>query len=156
MQHVITYDLARGLHVIAVIAWMSGLLMLPRFYACITATPRGDPVEERLLKSAAVIRTLVMAPALVLSWALGLFLFGAYFISDFEAPLTETLTYIPAWFWAKLTLVIGLSAYHGFLITNGRKLAAGERRHSEGFWDIMSAAPFIVAVAAVLLATLEP
>jgi putative membrane protein len=27
------YDLARGLHILAVIAWMAGLLFLPRLFA---------------------------------------------------------------------------------------------------------------------------
>ena len=44
MQHVIGYDLARGLHIIAVIAWVAGLLMLPRFYAYITASQLGGEI----------------------------------------------------------------------------------------------------------------
>ena len=43
MEHLIGYDLARGLHIIAVIAWIAGLLMLPRFYSYITASqPFGE------------------------------------------------------------------------------------------------------------------
>jgi protoporphyrinogen IX oxidase len=49
-----------------------------------------------------------------------------------------------------------LSGYNGFLSSEGRKLAAGERAHSEKFWRLMSEVPFLVAIAAVLLATLEP
>ena len=63
---------------------------------------------------------------------------------------------VPHWFWAKLILVLGLSGYHGFLSAEGRKLAAGQRRHSERYWRLMSEIPFLVAIAVVLLATLEP
>jgi putative membrane protein len=156
MQHAITYDLARGLHIIAVIAWMSGLLMLPRFYACITAIQRGEPTETALLDSARRIRAIILFPAIVLSWAFGLFLFGAYFIPDREMPLPAIVGIVPPWFWVKLAIVVALSAYHGFLISQGRKLAAGERRYSERFWQMMSVAPFVAAIGAVLLATLEP
>lgn len=47
MDHAISYDLARGLHIIAVIAWISGLLMLPRFYAYITASQPGVSLRRR-------------------------------------------------------------------------------------------------------------
>jgi len=52
--------------------------------------------------------------------------------------------------------VLGLSGYHGFLSAEGRKLASGQRRHSERYWRLMSEVPFLVAIAVVLLATLEP
>ena len=156
MQHAITYDLARGLHIIAVIAWMSGLLMLPRFYASITALQHGEPNEIALLDNARRIRTIILSPAIVLSWAFGIFLFGAYFIPDWTMPLPEIIELVPPWFWAKLAIVLSLSAYHGFLLAQGRKLAAGERPHSGDFWRFMSVAPFILAIGAVLLATLEP
>ncbi len=130
--------------------------MLPRLYAHISATPRGDPIEEMLLKSARHIRAIILAPAAVLAWAFGIFLFGAYFVSDWERPLLDLVGAVPAWFWVKLTLVVGLSGYHGFLAAQGRRLAAGERPHTVGFWGFMSVAPFLIAVGAVLLATLEP
>jgi putative membrane protein len=155
-QHVITYDLARGLHIIAVIAWIAGLLMLPRFYAGITDSQQGDSAERALLEASRSVRTIILLPALVLSWGFGIFLFATYFVSDREAPLSDILAAAPLWFWFKILLVLALSGYHGFLVSQGRLLAAGERRHSAHFWRIMSTAPFIFAVAAVLLATIEP
>ena len=156
MQHVIIYDLARGLHIIAAITWISGLVMLPRFYALISATAPGDDGEKMLLASARSIRTIILSPGLVLSWAFGIFLFATYFVSDWQAPLSDLMATVPLWFWFKLILVIGLSTYHGFLVIEGRRLANGQRPHSERFWRMMAIAPFITAAAAVLLATLEP
>ncbi|MEQ1489640.1 MAG: CopD family protein [Terricaulis sp.] len=156
MQHVISYDLARGLHIIAVIAWISGLLMLPRFYAYITGAQRGGELEEKMLKAAKSLRTIILTPALVLAWSFGLFLFGTYLAPEVLSAPETSLSAIPHWFWFKLTLVIGLSLYHSFLITEGRALVAGKRRHSERFWRIMSEIPFIIAIGVVLLATVEP
>jgi len=156
MEHVISYDLARGLHIIAVIAWISGLLMLPRFYAYITASQPGGELEASMLKAARNLRLIILGPSIVLSWAFGIFLFATYVSGDWSRPLGEVLASVPHWFWAKLILVVGLSGYHGFLSSAGRKLAAGERRHTERFWRLMSEVPFLVAIAAVLLATLEP
>jgi putative membrane protein len=156
MQHVIGYDLARGLHIIAVIAWVAGLLMLPRFYAYVTSSQQGGELERTMLKAAGSLRVIILSPALVLSWAFGLFLFATYLVADWSRPFGDVMAGVPHWFWGKLILVLGLSGYHGFLSAEGRKLASGQRRHSERFWRLMSEVPFLVAIAVVLLATLEP
>jgi len=156
MDHVIGYDLARGLHIIAVIAWVAGLLMLPRFYAYITAAQPGGELEQTMLKAARNLRIIILSPALVLSWAFGVFLLATYLVADWSRPLAELMAAVPPWFWAKFMLVLGLSGYHGYLSAQGRKLASGQRRHSERYWRLMSEVPFLVAIVVVLLATLEP
>jgi len=156
MDHVIGYDLARGLHIIAVIAWISGLLMLPRFYAYITAGQPGGEMETAMLKAARSLRMIILTPSLIVAWAFGIFLFGTYLTGDWSRPLGDVLGAVPHWFWLKFLLVLGLSGYHGYLSAEGRRIAKGERRRSEKFWRLMSEVPFIVAIAAVLLATLEP
>lgn len=156
MQHVIGYDLARGLHIIAVIAWVSGLLMLPRFYAYISSSQAGGELEQTMLKAARNLRMIILTPSLVLAWAFGIFLFATYLVADWSTPFPAAVASVPHWFWGKLILVLGLSGYHGFLSAEGRKLASGQRRHTERFWRLMSEIPFIVAIVVVLLATLEP
>jgi protoporphyrinogen IX oxidase len=156
MEHIIGYDLARGLHIIAVIAWISGLLMLPRFYAYITASQPGGELEAAMLKAARNLRLIILTPSIILAWAFGVFLFATYLVTDWARPLPEIMAAVPHWFWLKLILVVGLSGYNGFLSAQGRKLAAGQRPRSEKFWRLMSEVPFLVAIAAVLLATLEP
>lgn len=156
MEHVIGYDLARGLHIIAVIAWVSGLLMLPRFYAYMTSSQPGGELEQAMLKAARNLRMIILTPSLVLAWSFGFFLFATYLVPDWERPFGDIVSSVPHWFWGKLILVLGLSGYHGFLSAEGRKLAAGQRRHSERYWRLMSEIPFLVAIAVVLLATLEP
>ncbi|MGD9968448.1 MAG: CopD family protein [Hyphomonadaceae bacterium] len=156
MDHVIGYDLARGLHIIAVIAWVAGLLMLPRFYAYITSAQPGGELEQTMLKAARNLRIIILSPALVLSWAFGVFLLATYLVADWSRPLAELMAAVPPWFWAKFMLVLGLSGYHGYLSAQGRKLASGQRRHSERYWRLMSEVPFLVAIVVVLLATLEP
>ena len=156
MDHAISYDLARGLHIIAVIAWISGLLMLPRFYAYITASQPGGELEAAMLKAARSLRTIILTPSLILAWSFGLFLFATYLTGDWNRPFGEIISTVPHWFWAKLLLVVGLSGYHGYLSAEGKRIAKGERRRSERFWRLSSEIPFLVAIAAVLLATLEP
>lgn len=156
IDHVISYDLARGLHIIAVIAWVAGLLMLPRFFAYITAGQPGGEVEAAMLKAARSLRLIILGPSLIVAWAFGIFLFATYLAGDWTRPLPEILGAVPHWFWLKLLLVVGLSGYHGYLSAEGRRIQNGERRRSERFWRRMSEVPFLVAIVVVLLATLEP
>lgn len=155
MQHVIFYDLARGLHVISVIGWISGMLMLPRFYASITALPTGDGLEQELLRTARTIRVTLLTPFMVLSWSFGIFLFFTYFAPDWDAPL-ERLAQAPVWFRVKLALLLLLAAYHGVLVAEGQRLARGERKVQARLWRILSVVPFFIAAVIVLLATIEP
>ncbi|WP_395647235.1 CopD family protein [Terricaulis sp.] len=156
MDHVISYDLARGLHIIAVMAWVAGLLIMPRYFVQITASQPGGELEAAMLKSAAMLRRIILTPALILAWAFGIFLFATYIVGDWERPLSDILEGVPTWFWVKLVFVLGLSGYQGFLSVEGRKLAQGERRHSEKFWRLMGEVPFLVAIVVILLATTEP
>lgn len=156
MQHIISYDLARGLHIIAVIALMAGLLMQPRLYAYISGSEPGGELEAKMLKAAKGLRTIILGPALVLTWAFGVFLFAVYMVGDWDRPIPEIIAAVPHWFWGKLILVLGLSWFHGFLVGEGRRLARGERRHTERYWRMIGEVPFLVAIAIVLLATLEP
>lgn len=156
MQHLISYDLARGLHIIAVIAWVAGLLLLPRYYAHITGSQPGGELETTLLDAAKKLQMIVLTPALIFAWAFGLFLFVAYIVGDWSRPKMEILLGVPHWFWAKLVLVLGLSGYHGFLSAQWRRLKAGERRHSQKFWRVIGEVPFLAAIVIVLLATVEP
>ena len=154
--HIISYDLARGLHIIAVMAWVAGLLILPRYYAHISGSQPGGELEKTLLEAAKKLRAIILTPSIILAWAFGIFLFAAYLVGDWDRPLPEIVAHVPHWFWVKFIFVLGLSGYHGFLSQEGRRLAAGERRHSECFWRIMGEAPFLVAVVVILLATVEP
>lgn len=155
MQHVISYDLARGLHIISVVGWVSGMLMLPRFYAAIAALPPEERATSPLLRSARQIRTILLTPFMICAWAFGIFLFFGYFASDWDEPIQRLVT-VPHWFWGKLVLALALTGYHGFLVSAGQQLAASKQRFSEGFWKVLGIFPFILAAAIILLATLEP
>ncbi len=154
--HIISYDLARGLHIIAVMAWVAGLLILPRYYAHISGSQPGGELEQTLLAASKKLRAIILTPSIILAWAFGVFLFAAYLVGDWSRPLPEIVAHVPHWFWVKLIFVLGLSGYHGFLSQEGRRLAAGERRRSGRFWRIVGEAPFLVAIVVVLLATVEP
>ena len=155
-MHELRYEFVIGLHIIAVMAWIAGLLILPRYYAHISGSQPGGELETTLLAAAKKLRAIIVAPSSVLAWALGIFLFASYLVTSWDDPLPLILSRIPHWLLVKLIFVLGLSAYQGFLFLEGRRLAAGERRHSGRFWRIMGEVPFLVAIVVVLLATTKP
>lgn len=140
------YDWMRALHIISVIAWMAGMLMLPRFYAYQTAAEPGGELDRKMIEAARRLRMFILTPGISLAWLFGI---GVLWSSNWM-QLTM------GWMHAKLALVIGMSALHGYVVGEGKRLAQGERRRSEKFWRMMNEVPFLIAIAVVILAVVEP
>jgi putative membrane protein len=139
-------DWVRALHIIAVIAWISGLVMLPRLYVYQTQSTPGGELDQKMTEAAARLRKLILTPAMLLVWVFGLAVLAASNFIHLKL----------GWFHLKLLLVLALSAYHGFLAMEGKKLARGERRRSEKFWRLANEVPFVIAIVVVILAVVEP
>ncbi len=148
------YDLARGLHILAVIAWMAGLLFLPRLYAY-DAEQAGKP-EPLRTEMQALLRLwqtrmlrIILNPAMILAWLFGLWLIhldvqmrGASFLAE-------------PWMIVKLAGVFLLSGWHGFLSAEKKRIAAGTSKKTGKFWRMTNEVPFVLAIVMVLSVTLE-
>ena len=146
------YDLLRGLHIIAVIAWMSGMMYLPRLYAYHTETaPPGSEFDAHFQLWERKLMRIIINPAMSVTWILGitLILWHVYAAREGWGFLAQP------WMVTKLVAVIFLSGWHGFLSRARRKLAGGERPRSAKFWRATNEIPFLVAVIAVLAVTLQ-
>ncbi|KAF0176641.1 MAG: CopD family protein [Hyphomonadaceae bacterium] len=136
----------RALHIISVIALMAGLLMLPRLYAYQTGAEAGGELEKKMIEASSKLRTIIVNPALILTWVFGIAILAT----------SNWIQLQMAWMHVKLTLVVILSALHGYYSVEGKRLAKGERRRSEKFWRMMNEVPFLIAIAVVILAVVEP
>jgi putative membrane protein len=138
------YDWAKALHVIAVIAWMAGLLYLPRLfvYHC-EAEPGSQQSETFKVMERRLLRAIIN-PAMIAAWLLGL---GLAF---------EGGWYGSPWLQTKIVLVLGLSGIHGLLARWGRDFAADRNRHSQRFFRIINEIPAILMVGIVILAVVKP
>ena len=147
-----TYDLLRGLHIIAVIAWMSGMMYLPRLYAYHTETaPPGSAFDAHFQGWEAKLLRIIINPAMGITWLLGLSLIGWHVFAAKEGWgfLAQP------WVIVKLAAVIFLSGWHGFLAGAYKKFVAGQRPKSAKFWRATNELPFLAAIVAVLAVTLQ-
>lgn len=149
-----SYDLARGLHILAVIAWMAGMLFLPRLFAYdVEQNAKPEPLRGEMQ---ALLRTwqtrllrIIINPAMVLAWGFGLWLIHLDVAARGWTFLAEP------WMITKLTGVVLLSGWHGFLAGQRRKIAAGTSRFSGRFWRMTNEIPFVLAIIMVLSVTTE-
>jgi putative membrane protein len=131
-------------HVIFVIFWMAGLFMLPRYYIYHQEAEAGSPEAMRWIEREARLRRIILTPSLVMVWVLGLAL--ALSIGAFSQ----------GWFHAKLALVVLLTAYHGWMVSYGRKLARGEATLSGKRLRLLNEVPSLAAVLIVILVVVKP
>jgi protoporphyrinogen IX oxidase len=138
------YPWFKALHIIAVIAWMAGMLYLPRLfvYHC-DAEPGSKQSETFKVMERRLLRA-IMNPAMMAAWAFGLWLaWDAGFFSD-------------GWLHAKLALVLALSAVHGFLARCVRDFAADRNTRPQRFYRIINEVPTLLMILIVILVVVKP
>ena len=138
------YDLIRGLHILAVIAWMAGLLYLPRLFAYHTETAPGSESSERFKVMERRLLKGIMNPAMIAVWILG--------------PLLAWLTgaYLDTWLQIKFVLVIIMSGMHGFYVRCWRDFANDRNTRTAKFYKIVNEVPAVLMVLIVILVKVQP
>ncbi len=138
------YLWVKALHVIAVIAWMAGMLYLPRLFVYHCEAEIGSRqsetfkiMERRLLK-------VIINPAMIVTWLAGLALvwLGQWYSSG--------------WFQLKFIAVLVMSAVHGFFSRWVKDFAADRNTRSQKFYRIINEVPTVLMIAIVLLAVVKP
>jgi putative membrane protein len=134
----------KAFHVIAVIAWMAGMLYLPRLFVYHCEAEIGSKqsqtfkvMERRLLRA-------IINPAMAATWVLGLWLAweGGFFRSG--------------WLHGKLLLVLILSGMHGLLSRCVREFAEDRNVHSQKFYRIVNEVPAVLMIGIVILVVVKP
>jgi putative membrane protein len=133
----------KGLHILAVIAWMSGLLYLPRLFVYHTRAAPGSEMDETFQAMESKLLRIIMTPAMV-----AVLVLGASLVALEGWRLLET-----PWMMLKLAGVAFLLYWHHYLARSRRSLADGRRQHSERFWRMMNETPFLAAAVIVLAVT---
>ena len=143
------FQVVRGLHILAVIAWMAGLLYLPRLYAYHTAATPGSEMDETFKTMERKLLRIIMDPAMTAAWIFGLCLIWG----DSERRGWAFLA--TPWMITKLAGVLFLTGWHGYLSKAQRAFAEGRNRRSGKFWRMTNELPFLAAIVMVLAVTTE-
>jgi protoporphyrinogen IX oxidase len=143
------YDWLRGFHILAVIAWMAGLLYLPRLFAYHTRSAPGSEMAATFALMERKLLKIIMNPAMVAAWAFGALLIWA----DGVVRGWEFL--LQPWMIVKLLGVVFVTWWHHYLAAARKPLERGERLRSDRFWRMTNELPFLAAVAMVLAVTTE-
>jgi putative membrane protein len=138
------YVWIKALHVIAVIAWMAGMLYLPRLFVYHCEADAGSKqsetfkvMERRLLKA-------IINPAMVVTWLAGLYLaWAGQWLSG-------------GWFHGKLLLVLILSGIHGLFSRWVKDFANDRNRRRQKFYRIINEVPTILMIGIVVLVIVKP
>jgi putative membrane protein len=140
-----SYEIVKALHIISVIAWMAGLLYLPRLFVYHADTPSGSVqaetfkiMERRLLKA-------IMNPAMILT-----FIFGIWMLVLAPALLTEI------WMMIKIVCVFGLAGCHGLFSRMRRDLENDRLPYSSKVYRIWNEAPTVLMIIIVVMVVVRP
>ncbi len=134
----------KSLHVVSIIAWMAGLLYLPRLFVYHCAAEKGSiqsetfkVMERRLLRA-------IMTPAMILAWISGLTLAwqAGFFVSG--------------WFHLKLMLVLVMSGSHGYMSRCVRTFASDANERSHTFYRVLNEVPTLLMLVIVVAVIVKP
>ena len=138
------YDWLKAFHVIAVIAWMAGMLYLPRLFVYHSEAPKGSiqsetfkMMERRLLKA-------IINPAMIATWVLGLLL------------VWQGGWWKAGWLHGKLVLVVILSGLHGVYVRRLKEFAADRNTRPPRYYRILNEIPTLLMIGIVILAVVKP
>ncbi|MFN4239041.1 MAG: CopD family protein [Erythrobacter cryptus] len=131
-------------HVIFMVFWLAGLFMLPRQCIYMLDHAPGSAGEAKWAERMGKLRKIILTPSLIIVWVLGLSLaYAGGWFSD-------------GWLHAKLTLVLALTGFHGWLVAQTRKMARGARPLSEKQLRMIGEVPGLILVLVVVLVYLKP
>ena len=138
------YDVLKALHIISVIAWMAGLLYLPRLFVYHAAVEKGSVQSETFKTMERRLMRAIMNPAMIATWVFGLLLTwqGAWWHAG--------------WWHAKFALVCGLTVVHHLYSLWRKDFAADRNLRPARFYRWWNEVPTLLMIAIVFLAVLKP
>jgi putative membrane protein len=134
----------KAAHVVIIIAWMVGMLYLPRLMVYHATVGAGTPQAETFKVMERRLYRGILTPAMLLAWASGLWL--AYIGGWFGAH----------WLHGKILLVVLMTAVHGILGANVRRFANDSNGRSPTYFRVVNEVPTVLLIGIVILVVVKP
>ncbi|MGE3623607.1 MAG: protoporphyrinogen oxidase HemJ [Bdellovibrionales bacterium] len=139
------YEWIEALHVISVIAWMAGMLYLPRLFVYHVAARPGSELSETLKVMERRLLRGIINPAMIATFA-----FGIWMLTINDGILHEGFMHV------KLAMVALMAAIHGLLARYRRHFAEDRNTHSARFYRILNEVPAVLIVVIVFMIVAKP
>ena len=140
------YEWVRAAHIIFVIAWMAGMLMLPRLIVYqIEAEPQGE-LFTKMDEAIKRLRHIILTPTMTLAWILGL----AMIAMRWPEIMSQ------GWLHLKLLLVLIISGFHGYFVGLSKKVSGGTSSMSPKTLRVLNEVPFVLMIFAVIAVVIQP
>lgn len=136
----------KALHVLSMIAWMAGLMYLPRLFVYHAGAAVGSEASETFKVMERKLYRGIMTPAMIATWIFGLWLAFGYGLVDFSQ----------GWMWVKALMVVALSGVQGFYGSLLRAFAQDRNTHSHKFFRAINEIPFVMAIIIVIMVIVRP
>ena len=140
------YPWIKSINIVSLVAWLGGLLYLPRLFVYHAMAPVGSDRSETFKIMERRLQRGIMTPAMIATWVFGLMLAGTPGLVDWRM----------GWIWAKLALVVALSAFHITLARWRAGFNTNSNVHSARFFRIVNELPTLALIAIVLLVVVKP
>jgi putative membrane protein len=134
----------KALHIIAVIAWMAGMLYLPRLFVYHAAVEPNSAQSETFKTMEHRLLRFIMTPAMIATWLLGI------------ALVVQGGWIGASWFHAKFALVLVMTITHGLFSHWAGDFAHGRNTRSQKFYRIANEIPTAILILIVILAVVKP
>jgi protoporphyrinogen IX oxidase len=134
----------KALHVIAIIAWMAGMLYLPRLFVYHAEAAKGSAVSETFKVMERRLLRAIVNPSMMLVFLTGFTL--VFLTGDWR----------DGWWQAKFILVLGLAGLHGYFARCVRDFAEDANQRPARFYRVLNEAPTILMILIVVLAVVKP
>ncbi len=138
------YQWLRAIHIILVIAWMAGMLMLPRLMVYQIEAEPGGETYQAMGKAITRLRNIILTPSLIGVWVLGLLLIAKVYWPN-----------LPGWLHLKLAAVLGISGMHGWFVAQSKKIGT-DKQVNPKLLRMLNEVPFLLMIVVVIAVVVKP
>lgn len=138
------YLTIKSLHIIAIIAWMAGMLYLPRLFVYHAEVMPGGEASELLKVMERRLLRYIINPAMVASYVFGIML------------IIELDVMKQGWLHVKLALVILLTLVHHVLVRHFKAFRDDRNTKFAKYFRILNEVPTVLMIGIVFLVVLKP
>lgn len=135
----------KALHVISVIAWMAGMLYLPRLFVYHAVAEKGSVQSETFKVMERRLFRAITTPAMIATWLFGLAMVG-HGIIDWSS----------IWPWVKAGLVLVLTGYHGLLARHLKAFASDRNDKPQKYFRLINEVPTLLMILIVIMVIVRP